>query len=318
MNMQHDIAVADMQLGDEIEGFYVLSSASLRTTGAGKPYLTGTLTDRTGSVDLVVWDYTGELSADSAGTVVKVRGKVSEFKGSRQFAAGRIRPADGNDRYDLDELVPTAPIDRGAAMREVEALIASMEDADYRRAAEAMLEKKREAFARIPAAKSVHHGFVGGLLMHTLSMLRTADFLAGEYAEVINRDLLLCGTLLHDMAKAEEFTFSPLGLATDYSLEGQLLGHPVMGAQAAARLAEELKLPQEKSVLLQHMILSHHGEPEFGAAVRPMCAEAELLHLIDMIDSRMEIYAETFSELEPGTFSGRIFALEKKIYKPQG
>ena len=318
MNMQHDIAVADMQLGDEIEGFYVLSSASLRTTGAGKPYLTGTLTDRTGSVDLVVWDYTGELSADSAGTVVKVRGKVSEFKGSRQFAAGRIRPADGNDRYDLDELVPTAPIDRGAAMREVEALIASMGDADYRRAAEAMLAKKREVFARIPAAKSVHHGFVGGLLMHTLSMLRTADFLAGEYAEVINRDLLLCGTLLHDMAKAEEFTFSPLGLATDYSLEGQLLGHPVMGAQEAARLAEELHLPREKSVLLQHMILSHHGEPEFGAAVRPMCAESELLHLIDMIDSRMEIYAEAFSELEPGTFSGRIFALEKKIYKPQG
>lgn len=313
--MQHDIAVADMQLGDEIEGFYVLSSASLRTTGAGKPYLTGTIADRTGSVDLVVWDYTGELSADSAGTVVKVRGKVSEFKGSRQFAAGRIRPADGNDRYDLDELVPTAPIDRGEAMREVEALIASMADTDYRRAAEAMLEKKREAFARIPAAKSVHHGFVGGLLMHTLSMLRTADFLAGEYAEVINRDLLLCGTLLHDMAKAEEFTFSPLGLATDYSLEGQLLGHPVMGAQAAARLAEELKLPREKSVLLQHMILSHHGEPEFGAAVRPMCAESELLHLIDMIDSRMEIYREVLGATPLGGFSDRVFALDgKKLY----
>jgi len=315
MNMQYNIAVCDMQLGDEIEGFYLLASASLRTTNTGKPYLTGAIADRTGSVDLVVWDYTGELGNESAGTVVKLRGKVSEYKGSRQFAASRIRPAEENDRYSLDELVPTAPIDRDAAMREIEELVASMEDADYRRVAEAMLRKKRESFARIPAAKSVHHGFVGGLLMHTANMLKTADFLAAQYGEVIHRDLLLCGTLLHDMAKAEEFTFSPLGLATDYSLEGQLLGHLVMGAQVAGKLAEELNLPREKSVLLQHMILSHHGEPEFGAAVRPMCAEAELLHLIDMIDSRMEIYAETLSELEPGTFSGRIFTLEKKIYK---
>ena len=315
--MQYNLAVADMQLGDEVEGFYLLASASLRSTNAGKPYLTGTLSDRTGTVELVVWDYTGELSADSAGTVVKVRGKVSEYRGSRQFAAARIRCADENDRYALDDLVPTAPIDRDAALREVEALVASMEDADYRRVAETMLARKRESFSRIPAAKSVHHGFVGGLLMHTASMLRTADFLAAQYGEVIRRDLLLCGTLLHDMAKAEEFSFSPLGLATDYSLEGQLLGHLVMGAQEAARIAEELGLPREKSVLLQHMILSHHGEPEFGAAVRPMCAEAELLHLIDMIDSRMEIYAETLAEMEPGSFSPRIFALEKKIYRPE-
>ena len=316
--MQYNLTVADMQLGDEVEGFYLLASASLRSTNAGKPYLTGTLSDRTGTVELVVWDYTGALNAESAGTVVKVRGKVSEYRGSRQFAAVRIRPAEGNDRYSLDDLVPTAPIDRDAALREVEALVASMEDADYRRVAETMLARRRESFARIPAAKSVHHGFVGGLLMHTANMLRTADFLAAQYGEVICRDLLLCGTLLHDMAKAEEFCFSPLGLATDYSLEGQLLGHLVMGAQEAAAIGEELGLPREKSVLLQHMILSHHGEPEFGAAVRPMCAEAELLHLIDMIDSRMEIYAETLAEMEPGSFSPRIFALEKKIYKAEG
>ncbi len=315
--MLHDLAVLDMQIGDEAEGFYILSAASLRATAAGKPFLTGSLSDRTGTIDLVVWDYTGELGPDSAGQVVKVRGRVSEYRGGRQFAASRIRPADANDAYRQEELVPTAPIDRDQVLREVTELIASMADPDYRLLAETALQRKREAFARIPAAKSVHHGFVGGLLMHTANMLRTADFLAELYAEVINRDLLLCGTLLHDMAKTEEFSFSPLGLATEYSAAGQLLGHTVMGAQDAAQLCRELGLPQEKAMLLQHLILSHHGEPEFGAAVRPMCAEAELLHLIDMIDSRMEIYAEALTELEPGSFSERIFALDKRIYRPE-
>lgn len=125
----------------------------------------------------------------------------------------------------------------------------------------------------------------------------------------------LTGALLHDMAKEQEFAFSQLGLATDYSVKGQLLGHLVMGAQETARVAEELGVPEEKSVLLQHLILSHHGEPEFGAAVRPLCAEAELLSLIDAVDSRMEIYRETYDTMEAETFSPRIFALEKKVFK---
>ena len=151
--------------------------------------------------------------------------------------------------------------------------------------------------------------------MHTANMLKIADFLADMYPETIDRSLLLAGTLLHDMAKEQEFVFSQLGLATDYSIKGQLLGHLVMGAQDAAETAARLGIPEEKSVLLQHLILSHHGEPEFGAAVRPLCAEAELLSLIDSVDSRMEIYRETCDTMEPDTFSPRIFALEKKIFK---
>ena len=135
------------------------------------------------------------------------------------------------------------------------------------------------------------------------------------YPETIDRSLLLTGTLLHDMAKAQEFVFSQLGLATDYSIKGQLLGHLVMGAQDAAETAARLGVPEEKSVLVQHLILSHHGEPEFGAAVRPLCAEAELLSLIDAVDSRMEIYRETYDTMGPDTFSPRIFALEKKVFR---
>ena len=150
--------------------------------------------------------------------------------------------------------------------------------------------------------------------MHTTYMLQTADFLAYMYEPVIDRSLLIAGTLLHDFAKCEEFTLSPLGLVSDYSVKGKLLGHLVMGAHEVANVAVELSVPEEKSMLLQHLILSHHGEPEFGAAILPMCAESELLSYIDMIDSRMEIYREALEEVPAGEFSNKVFALEKKIY----
>ena len=266
-------------------------------------------------MELKVWDYTGPLSAADEGTVVKVRGTVGEYRGTPQFTAGRIRPAAEDDPVDVSALVPTAPIARRRVMEELRETVNTIADPDYRAVAEDMLTAHGDALEAIPAAKSVHHAFLGGLLMHTANMLRLADFLAGMYPETVDRSLLLAGTLLHDMAKEQEFVFSQLGLATDYSVRGQLLGHLVMGAQETAAAAARLGVPEEKSVLLQHLILSHHGEPEFGAAVRPLCAEAELLSLIDAIDSRMEIYRETYETMDADTFSPRIFALEKKIFK---
>ena len=313
--MEYNVPVSAMALNDEIEGFYILKSANPKVTANGKPFLTGALSDRTGVMEMKVWDYAGPLTAADEGKVVKVRGTVGEFRGTPQFTASRIRLAAADDQVDPASLVPTAPIDREAAMAALQKWAASIEDEDYRAAAEAMLERHGQALERIPAAKSVHHAFLGGLLMHTANMMKLADFLAELYRDTIDRSLLLAGTLLHDIAKEQEFVFSQLGLATDYSVKGQLLGHLVMGAQEAARVAETLHVPEEKSVLLQHLILSHHGEPEFGAAVRPLCAEAELLSLIDAVDSRMEIYRETYDTMDAGTFSPRIFALEKKVFK---
>ena len=316
-HMEYNKPIADMCPGDDVEGFYVLKDALLKTTAAGKPFLSGVLADRTGVIDLKVWDYSGPVGAGSGdtGRVVKIRGQVSEFKGSPQLTAGRIRMAQEGDQYDVSALVPVAPIDPDERLQEIDRLIDSMQDADYRAVARTMLQRHLAAFRSIPAAKSVHHSFLSGLLMHTSNMLKIADFLAGLYSDIIDRSLLLTGTLLHDFAKEQEFCFSGLGMVTDYSLSGQLIGHLVMGAQEAAQCAQELGIPEEKSLLLQHMILSHHGEPEFGAAVRPQCAEAELLSEIDLIDSRMEIYAEALQDLPAGSFSNRIFALDKKIYR---
>ena len=250
--MEYNKPIADMRPGDDVEGFYVLKDAFLKTTTAGKPFLSGVLADRSGVIDLKVWDYSGPVGAESGdtGRVVKIRGQVSEFKGSPQLTAGRIRMAQDGDQYDVSALVPVAPIDPDERLQEIDRLIDSMQDADYRAVARTMLQRHLAAFRSIPAAKSVHHSFLSGLLMHTSNMLKIADFLAGLYADIIDRSLLLTGTLLHDFAKEQEFTFSGLGMVTDYSLSGQLVGHLVMGAQEAAQCAQELGIPEEKSLLL--------------------------------------------------------------------
>ena len=312
--MEVGLSIAQMQRGMDVEGFYLLKAAFAKVTASGKPFLSAVLADTSGTIEAKVWDYSGPIGERDVGKVLKVRGSVSDYRGMLQLTVDKLRLAEDNDRVDVSKLVSVAPIDREAGYDEVKALVSTIEDADYRAVCEEMLRRHEAAFRTIPAAKSVHHGFLSGLLMHTLNMLRLADFLSAQYADTVNRSLLLTGTLLHDFGKEREFAFSDLGIVTEYSTAGQLLGHLVMGAQEVADVARELETPEEKSMLLQHLLLSHHGEPEFGAAVRPMCAEAELLSYIDLIDSRMEIYAETLPTVPAGSFSARIFALEKKIY----
>ena len=312
--MEYNKQISSMVPGDRVEGFYILKDAQIKTSNSGKPFLAA-ISDRTGTLDVKAWDYSGPVGMpEDAGKVVKVRGDITEYRGTTQLTVSNIRMALPEDSYDSSLLVPVAPIDREQTLHQVQQLVDSLEDKDYRQVAQTMLTRHLDAFKRIPAAKSVHHSFLSGLMMHTANMLHLADFISGLYPQIVDRSLLLTGTLLHDFAKEREFTFSQLGIVTDYSLKGQLLGHLVMGAQEVAALCAELGTPEEKSLLLQHMILSHHGEPDFGAAVRPMFAEAELLSQIDMLDSRMEIYAETLPNIPAGTFSSRIFALDKRIY----
>ena len=313
--MEYNKRIADMCVGDEVEGFYILLDPENKLDSRGKPFMSGRLSDRSGSLPIKIWDFEGPFRQEDSGCVVKIRGRVTEFKSAPQITVSRIREREPNDAVDLSALVSVAPIDADRAMAEIAALVASMRDPDYRAVSEALLRERGEALRVIPAAKSVHHSFVSGLLMHTLYMLRTADFLAELYADTVDRDLLLTGVLAHDLEKETEFDVSLLGLVQGYSTPGRLLGHLVMGAQLAAEICARLNVPGEKSMLLQHMILSHHGSPEFGAAVEPMIAEAELLSYIDLIDSRMEIYREQLADLPDGGFSGQIFALGKHIYR---
>lgn len=313
--MEYNKRVVDMQVGDEVEGFYALIDPENKIDSRGKPFMSARLSDRSGSIPMKIWDFEGPFRQEDSGTVVKIRGRVTEFKGSSQLTVSRIRERQEGDRVDLTAIVSVAPIDADDALREIETLFSTMRDPEYKAVAETLLREHGEAFRSIPAAKSVHHSFVSGLLMHTLYMLRMADHLAALYDAVVDRDLLLTGTFAHDLEKETEFDVSPLGLVQGYSTPGRLLGHLVMGAQSVAEVCARLGVSEEKSLLLQHMVLSHHGDPAFGAAVVPMIPEAELLSYIDLIDSRMEIYREQLATVPEGGFSGQIFALGKHIYR---
>jgi len=314
--MEYNMRIYDMRLGDTFSGYYVINGIQLRSGRNGKNILLSVLSDSEDSINANIFDYNGPLTGSDSGQVVFVQGEVTEYGGALQVSMKQLRLADEHDegKYRLQNIVPTAPIDTEAALQDVRELIASLTDEDYRRIAETMLERNLEAFRSIPAGKHMHHWQLGGLLMHTVNMMRSADFLSDLYYYVLDRSLLLTGTMLHDFAKQEEFIFSGIGLVADYSVPGDLLGHLYMGARNIHDLCRELKVPEEKSMLLEHLILSHHGEPEYGACVKPQCAEAELLSMLDKLDSRMEIYAEACEKTPLGSFSQKIPAIDKSIY----
>ncbi|MEA4822306.1 MAG: hypothetical protein VB122_08800, partial [Erysipelotrichales bacterium] len=195
--------IKDMSIGNQLEAFFLLQNAYAKTTMNGRPFLSMVLSDCTGTIDAQVWDYTGPVTAKDTGAVVKIRGIVSEFKGTLQITVDRLRLADLNDQYNISDLVPTAPIDVPAVWQKLKEIADSIEDPDYVVICRAMLKRYGDKFKNIPAAKSVHHSFLNGLLMHTAYMLQTADFLAGMYESIIDRSLLIAGTLLHDFAKCE-------------------------------------------------------------------------------------------------------------------
>lgn len=306
----------EFKVGDYLEGVYLLDSFTVRPIASGRStIMLANLRDKTGTIGCKIWNYDGSLTTEDVGKAVYAAGPVGEYNGALQVTLDELRLATPEEEQaTIDRLVPTAPDAENGLWSIIMAAMNDMQDPDYRKICQVMMEEKKGLFRTIPAGKSVHHAFVRGLLMHTANMVKIATCLKGIYGDFIDQDLLMAGTILHDIGKLKEFDLSPLGLVTAYSTDGQLLGHLVLGAQAVADTARELGMPGEKSRLLQHLLLSHHGEPEFGAAVRPICAEAQLLSYIDLIDSRMESYREQLDKMKVGevtnilpTFGGRVY-----------
>lgn len=308
--------ISDLVENEVFYGYYVITDVKIALAKSGNTYLTLTISDQSGKIQAIMWNYSGNICAKDVGRIVFISAEVGYFRNYKQATASEVRLADVTDigLYSVENLVPIAPIDAVAAMDRIVKYIESIKDPDYQRIASALIYGNEEAFSTIPAGKSIHHSFLHGLLMHTLNVLDLSDNFAKKYDDV-NRDLLITGALLHDIGKIQEFVLSETGLVVDYSEDGQLLGHLTMGANQVSEVAKALGTPECKSRLLQHLILSHHGTPEHGAAVLPACLESELLSSADMIDSRAEIYREHYSEMFSGEFSPFIYSLNKRIYK---
>ena len=294
-----------------VEGFCLVTAVE-RKSGKNGDYLDMTLGDRTGSINAKLWRYTpAEHGEYSAGEAVKVRGVIREFNGSDQFNIERIRPVTDADDVKAEELVQSAEYSGQQMFDELMNIAGGFADDNLRLLVTEILKDRRLALLYWPAAFRLHHAIRGGLLMHTLSIVRLAQGVCGIYT-FVDRDLLLAGAILHDIAKIEEFVVTPLGTPEGYTVAGNLLGHIAMGTVTVAKYAERLGINPETAMLVEHMILSHHGEPEFGAAVRPMFIEAEILSELDLMDARVYEMREAVGATAENDFSQRLWALDNR------
>ncbi|MBQ0135838.1 MAG: HD domain-containing protein [Oscillospiraceae bacterium] len=301
----------------------ILKKYDIRESKNGNKYVDLVLSDATGEIPGKFFNYTpGESKLFKAGDFVCIVGKVKRFNDAFQVTVEDISnpPADAK-KEDYVKSADYSPIDMFA---KIITLIGTFQDEDLKKLTLAIFEKYQQKLLYYPAAIKMHHAVRGGLLLHTLSIMTVADKVCQVYPQV-DRDLLLCGAALHDIGKLSEMDSDDTGVAGEYTRDGNLVGHLVRGAMIVRFMGTSLKIEDEKIRLVEHMLLSHHGKPEFGAAVKPMFLEANLLHELDELDAKVYEFSEIASELEPETFSARQWALDdirvynhgRKEIKPQ-
>ena len=301
--------------GGSNDGFWLIKTVDKKVNVKGAPYLDLILCDKKGEISGKLWDYS-ELSHGTfqAGDLVKIRGTVTQFNGNDQLRIDRIRRVTEADGINISDFVPTAEYSGEMMLGQIMNVIASVKDEELKHLTFALVKDREEKILFWPAAFKLHHAIRGGLLYHTLSILRLCESVCSLYPAV-DRDLLMCGAIVHDLCKIDEFEISSADLVTGYSVKGELLGHLVMGAVKIEEKARQLGIDAEKAMLLQHMVISHHGEPDFGAAVRPMFLEAEILSELDKLDATVNEITSATADLREGEFSQRMWALDnRKLY----
>ena len=284
--------------GDAINDIFVLSEKSLSKKRDGNPFLNVVLSDRTGSTKGVVWDNVNQIAEGAAsGDFVHVMANAGEYKGSIQLVIKQMTslPADSIDPADF---LPTTTRNVDHMFIRLKQITASMENENFKKLIESFWNDAEFArtFKTAPAAKKMHHAFIGGLLEHTLSMALLVDRIAGHYSG-INRDLLLAGAMLHDIGKTRAFEYRT---KIDYSDEGRLLNHIVIGLQMIDERLRGLEgFSDEQAVMLKHLVVSHHGSKAFGSPEPPKTIEAILLYYIDEIDSKVNGIRDFIASEDP-------------------
>jgi 3'-5' exoribonuclease len=282
------------------------------------PYLSLKLVDRTGSVDARMWGRLPDelISGESPKpTYVDVEGQAHEYRGTLQVKLDRLRLLRPEDVSEEDYL-PATEMDRRALAAELESAGGGLENGHLRELFELMVSDEDfwTAFCEAPAAKTMHHARIGGLLEHSVSCLKIARALAERYQ--VDRDLLVFGAIFHDVGKVRELSWDRGAFA--YTTEGRLLGHVVLGERLVSSYVAAIPdFPEELALRLSHLLISHQGETEYGSPERPKTLEALLVHLIDNLDARAAMYLETTTNVSPGGWSHHENPLRRALYVPE-
>ncbi len=314
--MDKKVFVAEMKEGQRFDDLFMVKSAKLGETRAGKPYLVLTVMDRSGEISGPIWDNVPAFQETCIPTeVIRLAGTVQSYRDQLQLKI------DGAYKLPQDDInaglfCPASTRDLGEMADEMHALIHKVSNPYLKKLLGHFFKKGEtwERFQEAPAAKAIHHAYVGGLLEHSLSVARIADFLAGHYLG-IDRSLLLAGALLHDIGKLEELTMA--GGVVEYTVKGRLKGHLVIGSEVIALAASKIRdFPDELLEQLQHLVLSHHGRQEFGSPTLPMTVEALLLSFLDDLDAKINITEQIRRKMEGAELSWSEYqrALERYLY----
>ncbi len=303
--------VKDFKEGERVETDLLISSLLRGTTNSGSPYLTLALQDCTKSIDAKLWDLKPELEKQlEVGKVYSFDLEIIKYKNNLQAKVLRVLPIPQAD-INMEEFVFKSPVGKDTLRSNIQEGISLINNENLAKIVSACLNHYSSDVYEYPAAAKIHHNFIGGLATHTSGMIKLAIALCSIYPSV-NRDYLLAGVIVHDLGKIEELT-SPV--VTEYSTQGKLLGHISIMDARLLEIGKQLHLEDsEELMILRHMILSHHGQFEFGSPVRPETLEAEMLNLIDNIDARVNTIDKALSEINEGEFTPKIFALDNRIF----
>ena len=302
-----------------IEDRYLVRNADIRDGNNGKKHLYMTLGDASGDIQAVKWSLTpDELKAYAkieAGMVISVVGRCKDYRGQNQLIIDAIRGRAQEGSYERADLFKAAPEEPQAMYDYIVGKINEFKDEDLKKVCLSFYEGERDRLMYYPAAMSNHHAEYAGLLYHVKRMMMMGE-LACQVYTYLDKDLLLAGVALHDIEKLDELASDENGVVPEYTLKGKLLGHLVMGVEAIGERCIELGIDEEKCLLLQHMSLTHHYEPEFGSPKKPLFPEAEMLHYLDMVDAKMFDVEDALRFTKPGEFSERVYTLDnRKLYK---
>lgn len=278
--------ISELKPNIEIASLFVVSEKQLKTARNGSTYLDLKLADKTGEVPGKMWEKGADASSVfKSGDIVFLRAKTELYRERVQLNILEIMPAPAKD-FDPADFLPVCPLDRDVLLERLNKLVTGMSDDHFRRLCEAVLADTAimTRFKQAPAAKSMHHAYIGGLLEHTVSVMTLAYRFCNHYPG-LDRNQLIAGAFFHDIGKIEEFVYDT---HIDYSDAGRLVGHMVLGTQIVGEVMDRLdRFPAEASLLIKHLILSHHGETQFGAVRLPASREAFALHLADDLDAKM-------------------------------
>ena len=288
----------------------------MRDDSRGTPYLSAKLVDSTGSIDARMWNLPEQLrNGLAAPEYVYVEGNTHEYRGTLQLKINRLRIMNREEVSEEDYL-PATDKDRDALAAELLLVGEEIENENIRDLFTLMISDEGfwDAFCSAPAAKSMHHARIGGLLEHSVQCLRVARSLADMYP--VNRDLLFFGTIFHDVGKVEELSWGGGGFG--YTTEGRLQGHVVLGDRLVAGYISQLPFfPRDLALQISHILLAHQGEIEYGSPAQPKTLEALLVHLIDNLDARAAMYVETTANVSPAGWSHHENPLRRALYVPE-